>query len=91
MFGLIKSVGIPSLHGALPEAKLSMALLSSSTDGSESYSSMVGGHSIASRAAGDSVISGIEIRIVFYPFLHLLAFVCEYLPPEDLRGPSCSG
>ena len=41
---LIKSVGIPSLPGALPEAKLSMALLSSSTGGSESNSSMVGRH-----------------------------------------------
>ena len=36
--------GIPSL----PDAKLSMALLSSSTDGSESNSSMVGRHSITS-------------------------------------------
>ena len=32
---LINSGGIPSLSGALPEAKLSMALLSYSTDGSE--------------------------------------------------------
>ena len=54
---LIKSGGIPSLFGALPEAKLSMALLSSSTDGSESSSSMVGMHSMTSRAAGDTVFS----------------------------------
>ena len=53
---LIKSGGIPSLPGALPEAKLSMALLSSSTNGSES-SSMVGRHSMAFRAAGDTVFS----------------------------------
>ena len=46
---LIKSGGIPSLVGALPEARLSTTLLSSSTDGSESNSSMVGRHSIASR------------------------------------------
>ena len=38
--------GIPSLPGALPDAKLSMALPSSSTDGSESNSSMVGRHLI---------------------------------------------
>ena len=53
----IKSGGIQSLTGALPDAKLSMALLSSSTDGSESNSSMVGRHSITSRAAGDTVFS----------------------------------
>ena len=50
---LIKSGGIPSLPGALP----SMALLSSSTNGSESNSSMVGRHSMTSRAAGDTVSS----------------------------------
>ena len=54
---LINSGGIPSLPGALPEAKLSMALLRSSTDGSESNSSMVGKHSMTSRAAGDTVFS----------------------------------
>ena len=48
---------IPSLLSALPEAKLSMALLSSSTDGSESNSSMVGRHSMTSRAAGVTVFS----------------------------------
>ena len=41
---LIKSEGLPSLPGALSEAKLSMALLSSSTDSSEFNSSMVGRH-----------------------------------------------
>ena len=54
---LINLGGIPSLPGALPEAKLSMALLSSSTDGSESNSSVVGKHSMTSRAAGDTVFS----------------------------------
>ena len=55
---LIKSGGIPSLPGALPKATLSMALLSSSTDGSESNSSMVGRHSMTSRAVlGDTVFS----------------------------------
>ena len=44
----IKSGGIPSLPGAFPEAKLSMDLLNSSTDGSESNSSMVGRHSMTS-------------------------------------------
>ena len=52
---LINSGGIPSLPGALPEAKLSMALLRYFTKGSESSSSMVGRHSVASRAAGDTV------------------------------------
>ena len=52
---LIKSGGIPSLPGALPEAKLSMALLSASTTGSESNSSKVGRHSMAFRSAGDTV------------------------------------
>ena len=54
---LIKTWVIPSLPGALPAAKLPMALLSSSTDGSESNSSMVSRHSITSRAAGDTVFS----------------------------------
>ena len=54
---LIKSGGIPSLPGALPEAKLSLALLSSSTNGSESNSSMMGRQSMTSRAAGDTVFS----------------------------------
>ena len=49
------SRGIPSLSGAWPEAKLSMALLSYSTNGPESNSSMVGRHSMTSRAAGDTV------------------------------------
>ena len=54
---LINSGGIPSLPGALPEAKLSMALLSSSTGGSETNSSMVGRHSMTFLAAGDTVFS----------------------------------
>ena len=45
---LIKSGEIPSMHGALPEAKLSMTLLSASTDDSESSSSMVGRQSMTS-------------------------------------------
>ena len=54
---LIKSGGIPSLSVALPDAKLSMALLNYSTNGSESSSSMEGRHSMTSRAAGDTVLS----------------------------------
>ena len=54
---LINSGGTPSLLGALPEVRLSMALLSSSTDGSESNSYMAGRHSMPSRAAGDTVFS----------------------------------
>ena len=50
---LIKSGRIPSMPGALSEAKLSMALLSTSNDGPESNSSMVGRHSMISRAAGN--------------------------------------
>ena len=46
--------GNPIIAWGLPEAKLSMALLSSSTNGSESSSSMVGRHSVASRDAGDT-------------------------------------
>ena len=53
---LIKS-GNPIIAWALPEAKLSMAVLSSSTNGSESSSSMVDRHSMASRAAGDKMFS----------------------------------
>ena len=49
---LIKSDGMPSLSGALPEDRLSMALLSSSVVGSASSSSIVGSCSIVSRAAG---------------------------------------
>ena len=49
--------GIPSLPGALPEANLSMALLSYFTKGSESSSSMVGRQSMASMAAGDTAFS----------------------------------
>ena len=54
---LINSGGIPSLPGTLPDAKLSMALPSSSSDSSESNSSMVGRHSMTSRAAVDTVFS----------------------------------
>ena len=54
---LIKSGEIPSLPGALPDAMLAMALLSSSTDDSESNSSMVGRHSITSRVAGGTVFA----------------------------------
>ena len=53
MFDQVRG-GVPSLSGALP---VSMALLSSSTDGSESSSSMVGMHSMTSRAAGETVFS----------------------------------
>ena len=49
--------GIPSLPGALPEAKLSIALLGYSTNGSESSSPVVSRHSMACRAAGDTVFS----------------------------------
>ena len=56
-----------------------MALLSSSTNGYESSSSVVGRHLMASRAAGDTVFSGIEVSLVVHPSLHLLAFVCDYL------------
>ena len=49
--------GIPSLPGALPESKLSMALLSSSTEGSDSNSSMVGRPSMTSMAAVDTAFS----------------------------------
>ena len=54
---LIKSGGIPSLHGAVREAKLSVALLRSSTNGSKSTSSMVDRQSMTSRAAGYTVFS----------------------------------
>ena len=54
---LIKSGGIPSLPVTLPDAKLSMALLSSSTIGSESDSSKVGRQAMTSGAAGDTVFS----------------------------------
>ena len=49
--------GTKSLHGALPDTKLPMTLLGSSANGSESNSSMAGRHSMASRAAGDTVFS----------------------------------
>ena len=49
--------GIPQLPGALPDAKLSTALLSSTTDSSESNSSIVGRHSMTFRAAEDTVFS----------------------------------
>ena len=53
---LIRSVEIPSLPGSLPVAKLSTALLSYSTYGSGSNSSMVGRHSMTYTAAGDTVL-----------------------------------
>ena len=46
---LINSRGIPLLPGALPEAKLSMASLITSIDGSESNPSMVSRQSMTSR------------------------------------------
>ena len=65
---------------------MSMALLSSSTDGSEFNSSMVGRHSMTSKAAGDAVFSGIEVRIVLHPSLHMLVFVWDYLPSRGFEG-----
>ena len=53
------------LSGTLPETKPSIALVSYSTDGSESNSPMVGRHSIKSRAAGDIVFS-LEYRSELY-------------------------
>ena len=32
------------------------------------------------------VLSGIEVRIVFYPSLHLQATVCDYLPTRGFEG-----
>ena len=85
---LIKSGGMPSLPWALLDTKLSvsMALLSSFTDGSESNSSMAGRHLMTSRPAGDSVLSGIQVRIVFQTSLHLLAFACDYIPTRGFEG-----
>ena len=54
---LIKAGGIPSSPVALSDAKLSMALPNSSTDGSESNASMVGKHLMASRDAGYTMVS----------------------------------
>lgn len=48
---------MPLLPGALPEAKLSVALLSSSTVGSEYSSTMTGKHSMAASAVGDTMFS----------------------------------
>ena len=47
---LMRSGGMPSVPGALPQAKLSIALLSSSSVGSASKSSMIGRGSMASNA-----------------------------------------
>ena len=54
---LMRSGGILSLPGALPVAKMSMTLLSSSMVGSTSSSSMIGMHLIAPRAEGVTVFS----------------------------------
>ena len=51
----IMSGGIPSLPGALPEVKLSMALLRSSIVGSASSSVVVDRQSTASRGEGDTM------------------------------------
>ena len=42
---------------------------------------------MASRVAGSrhGVLSGIEVRIVFHPSLHLLAFVGDYLPTRGFE------
>ena len=78
---LIKLGGIPSLPGALTDAKLSKALLSSSTDGSGGQAfDYIYGFGI------HDVLSGIEVRIVFHPSLHLLACVCDYLPIRGIEG-----
>ena len=88
---LINSGGIPSLPGALPEAKLSMALLSSSTDGSESNSSMIGRHSMTFMAAPcgrHGILSGVEVRIVFHrsPICWPLSVIIA--PLDDLTSQS---
>ena len=53
----LRALGSVRYGVQLPRAKLSMALLSSSTNGSESNSSMVGKHSVTSRAPRDTVFS----------------------------------
>ena len=48
---------MPSIPGALPQAKLLIALLSSASVGSASSSSMMGRGSMASRAEATTVFS----------------------------------
>ena len=49
--------GNPIIARGFPEVKLSKAVLSSFTNGSESNSSMVGTQSMTYRPAGDTVFS----------------------------------
>ena len=84
----ISSEGIPSLPGALPEAKLSMALLSSSRVGSVSSSSLVGSHSTASRAEGDTMFSEVEVEVVFHPSLQLVSFFRDNFHGRRSEGSS---
>ena len=48
---------MPSVSGALPQAKLSIALLSSSSVGSAFKSSMIGRDSVASNAESTTLFS----------------------------------
>ena len=85
---MIRSGGMPSLPGALPEAKPLMAMLSSSKVGSVCSSSVVGKHSTASRAEGDNVLPGVGVGVVFHPSLQLLFFIRDNFPGRRSEG-SC--
>ena len=54
---LMRSGGMPSAPGALPQVKLSIALLSSSSVGSASKFSMIDRGSIASNAESTALFS----------------------------------
>jgi len=79
--------GNPSLPGALPAARLSMALPSSSTVGSASSSSMIGQRVNGFYGIGSHrVFSGVEVRVMLHPSIHLLFHVSDYFPYSEFEG-----
>ena len=75
-------MGFPGF-AAMPEVKLSMALLRSSTFGAVSSSSTVGRLSTASRVTQCPVY--IKDWKVFHPSLPLLTPVCDYFPSAGVK------
>ena len=75
--------GVPSLLGALPEAKLSMAFLSSSKVGSVSIFLWLAFHRIKGRGRHNA-LSAVEVGVVFHASLQLMSFIRDNFPGSGL-------
>lgn len=73
---------MPSVSAAFREARLTIALLSSSTFGSPSKSSMMGRGSMESSAE----VTILSVCVLFNPSLHLFPLADDRLPTDGFEG-----